>query len=320
MILQDGKLLNIDLGQFQLAGFFKLFGEPMKSTMIGFSAILMWGLLALLTSFTNKIPPLQLTAMTFTIAFVVGLLFWGFKGANSRCFKQPVIVWLNGVFGLFGYHILYFIALKNAPAVEASLIAYLWPLFIVIFSALLPKEKLHWFHLVGAFIGFAGATLIMLKGGSLNLKPEYIVGYAAAFSCSLIWATYSIISRLLGESPTELVGGFCGVTALLSATCHLLLENSVSLDRSEWLAVIALGVGPVGAAFFFWDYGVKHGNIKLLGTLSFTAPLISTIMLISFGRAEPSWNTAIACLMIVVGAALVALDTIKRFVRVKRSE
>ena len=292
----------------------------MKATIIGFSAILMWGMLALLTSFTNEIPPLQLTAMTFTIAFGVGIIFWILKGANSSCFRQPTRVWLNGVFGLFGYHMFYFIALRNAPAVDASLIAYLWPLFIVIFSALLPKERLHWFHLAGALIGFAGATVIILKGGTLSLKPEYIVGYVAAFICSLIWSSYSVISRSLGESPTELVGGFCGVTALLSAVCHLIFEHTVMLNFSEWLAVIAMGTGPVGVAFFAWDYGVKRGNIKMLGTLSYTAPLISTILLMSFGRAEPSWNVAIACFMIVTGAALTALDTIKRLFRFKNNE
>lgn len=290
--------------------------ERVKATAIGFSAILMWGMLALLTSLTNEIPPLQLTSMTFAIAFGVGIFFWLIKGHDSRCFRQPISLWVNGVVGLFGYHIFYFIALKNAPVIEASLIAYLWPLFIVIFSSLLPKEKLRWFHLGGAIIGFAGAAVIILKGGTFSLKQEYFVGYMAAFLCSLIWSAYSVISRGLGKSPTELVGGYCGVTALLSAFCHLIFEKTVIPTMSEWLAIVGLGVGPVGAAFFAWDYGVKRGNIKMLGTLSYTAPLISTVMLMSFGRAEPNWKVVVACLMIVSGAALAALDTIKRLVTV----
>ena len=80
---------------------------------------------------------------------------------------------------------------------------------------------------------------------------------------------------------------------------------------TEWVAIIGLGVGPVGAAFFAWDYGVKRGNIKLLGTLSYASPLLSTVMLILCGRAQPSWNVVVACLMIVGGAALAAMDTIK---------
>lgn len=283
----------------------------MKATILGFSAIAMWGMLALLTSLTNRIPPLQLTAMTFAIAFGAGTFFWVLKGADARCFRQPRRMWLNGIFGLFGYHICYFFALKNSPAVEASLIAYLWPLFIVLLSALLPGEKLRWFHIAGAITGFSGAALIIMKGGSLYLKQECLLGYAAAFACSLIWSAYSVISRSLGESPPELVGGYCGVTALLSAVCHLLFERSVMPDWYEWLAILGLGVGPVGAAFFLWDYGVKKGNIKMLGTLSYTAPLISTIALISFGLAEPSPRVAIACALIVSGAVLAAYDTIK---------
>jgi drug/metabolite transporter (DMT)-like permease len=285
--------------------------ERVKATAIGFSSIIMWGMLALLTSLTKGIPPLQLTSMTFAVAFCVGIFFWIIKGHNLKCFRQPIHMWLNGIFGLFGYHMFYFVALKRAPVIEASLIAYLWPLFIVIFSALLPNEKLRWFHLGGALVGFAGAAVLILKGGTFSLKQEYFVGYMAAFSCSLIWSTYSVISRGLGESPTELVGGFCGVTALLSAFCHLAFEKTVTPTITEWLAIVGLGIGPVGAAFFAWDYGVKKGNIKLLGTLSYAAPLISTVLLVSFGRGESNWKVVVACLMIVSGAALAAKDTIK---------
>lgn len=286
-------------------------GGSVKATLVGFAAILMWGMLALLTSLTNKIPPLQLTSMTFAVAFGVGIVFWMVNGADSRCFRQPKSMWLNGVFGLFGYHICYFFALKNAPAVEASLIAYLWPLFIVLFSALLPTEKLRWFHVAGAITGFSGAAAIIMKGVTLSLKQEHLVGYAAAFGCSIIWSAYSVMSRRLGESPPELVGGYCGVTALLSAVCHLMFETSVMPDLYEWAVIMGLGMGPVGAAFFFWDYGVKKGNIKMLGTLSYTAPLISTVILISFGLAEPSSRVAIACFLIIIGAALVALEDVK---------
>ncbi len=294
--------------------------KRVKATIVGFCAILMWGMLALLTSLTNRIPPLQLTAMTFAIAFCVGIFFWMLNGADSMCFRQRKSLWLNGVFGLFGYHICYFFALKNAPTVEASLIAYLWPLFIVIFSSLLPSEKLHWFHVAGAVIGFAGAAVIILKGCTLSLKQEYLLGYLGAFLCSIIWSAYSVISRSLGESPTELVGGFCGVTALLSAMSHLIFEKSVMPNWPEALAITGLGVGPVGAAFFAWDYGVKGGNIKILGVLSYTAPLVSTIMLILFGRAEPTWKVIAACFLIVIGASIAALDRIKMLAKVGKDK
>lgn len=278
-----------------------------KPTLIGSTAVLMWATLALFTTFTGLIPPFQLTAMSFAIAFLIGLGLWWRKGDNIwHNLKLPPAVWVTGVLGLFGYHFFYFMALKNAPVVEASLIAYLWPLLIVIFSALLPGERLRWFHLVGAVAGFAGAGLLVTKGQGLAFETQYALGYAAALVCALTWSTYSVLSRFFGAVPTDAVGGFCGATAVLALGCHLLFEQTVWPTGWEWLAVLLLGLGPVGAAFFIWDHGVKRGNIKVLGAFSYAAPLLSTLLLIGFGLAEATWVLGLACVFIVGGAVLAA--------------
>ena len=287
--------------------------NQIKPTLIGFSAILMWATLALLTKLSGSVPPFQLTAMSFTIAFFIGAALWYQKGGNFlHHLELPKQVWINGVAGLFGYHFFYFIALKNAPAIEASLIAYLWPLLIVLFSTLLPNEKLRWFHLTGAIVGFVGAGLLVTKGKSLMFNPQYSLGYLSALVCALTWSTYSVLSRRFGSVPTEAVGGFCGVTAILAWLCHRLFEQTVWPVNGEWIAVICLGLGPIGLAFFTWDYGVKQGNIKVLGALSYAAPLLSTILLIAFGLAEASWVIGLACLLIIGGAILAAGDFFKK--------
>jgi drug/metabolite transporter (DMT)-like permease len=219
-----------------------------------------------------------------------------------------------GVGGLFGYHALYFTALAHAPAVDASLIAYLWPLLIVLLSALLPGERLRWWHVAGAIAGFAGAGLLVLQRGEggLALDPRYLLGYSAALGCAFVWSGYSILSRRLGSVPSDAVGGFCAATALLGLIAHLLIEQTAWPGPGGWLAVLALGLGPVGIAFFVWDYGVKRGDIQALGAFSYASPLISTLLLVAFGRAAPSATLALACLLIVGGAALAARDVFRR--------
>ncbi|MDX2216611.1 MAG: EamA family transporter [Oculatellaceae cyanobacterium bins.114] len=283
----------------------------MNPTLIGFSAILMWSTLALLTTLSGSIPPFQLTAMCFSIAFLLGLALWIKQGGNVLThLKLPYKVWMLGVIGLFGYHFFYFMALSHSPAVEASLIAYLWPLLIVLFSALLPGERLQWFHVVGAIAGFVGAALLVTKGQAFVLNLQYSLGYASALLCAVIWSSYSVLSRRFGAIPTNAVGGFCGVTAVLAWICHALFETSVIPIGGEILAVLCLGIGPLGLAFFTWDYGVKHGNIKVLGALSYAAPLLSTLLLVACGLASATWVLGIACLLIVGGAVLAAGDFI----------
>lgn len=274
------------------------------ATWIGFISVVLWGTLALLTKLTDgRIPEFQLMAMTFGIAFLLMAVRWIKQGHSGvRYLKQPALAWCIGVGGLFGYHFAYFKAMTLAPAVEVSLLAYLWPLLIVLFSALLPGESLRKQHVLGALLALMGCWLLIgrnLSGFSLNNAQGYLV----ALGCALIWSSYSLLSRLVRSVPTDAVGWFCGVTALLALVCHGLWEQTVwPQNWLEWAGVIGLGLGPVGIAFFTWDHGVKHGNIQLLGTLAYSAPLISVVLLIAagFGQATPA--VIGASLLIVLGS------------------
>jgi drug/metabolite transporter (DMT)-like permease len=280
------------------------------ATLIGFSAVLMWALLALFTAASGKVPPFQLSAMCFAIGAAIG--FAATAGKRTHREKRAAIPWkayVLGIGGLFGYHFLYFTALRHAPAVEASLICYLWPMLIVTGSALMPGEKLGWHHLVGVACGFAGTALIVTGGEGFSLKAEYAYGYAVAIAAAFTWSSYSLLSRRFSAVPTGIVAWFCLATALLSLLAHMALETTVWPQNAlEWAAVAALGALPVGAAFYVWDHGVKHGDIQVLGASSYAAPLISTIILILVGDAEATWAIALACLLITGGAAIAAKD------------
>jgi drug/metabolite transporter (DMT)-like permease len=282
-----------------------------RATLIGAIAPLLWATLALLTTYTRPMPAFELVAMTFALAFLLVLGKWvigaarGGPSVASR-FRLPARAWVTGVSGLFLYHVFYFNALARAPAVEASLICYLWPLLLVLFSAFLPGEKLKPAHILGGLCGLAGAGLLVTKGQGLGFDPAYARGYLAALACAFTWSIYSLLNRRMGAVPSDAVGVYCGMTALLGLACHLIFERWVTPSIGNAAAILLLGIGPVGAAFFVWDYGVKRGDIQALGSLAYASPLISTVLLILAGRAAPSWVLAAGALLIVGGAALAA--------------
>jgi len=283
-----------------------------KATLIGVSAIVMWSLLALFTSSTSGIPQFQLLALTFGVGGSLGLMIVVRKGRSGlQKIKQPLKAWVIGVGGLFGYHFFYFTALSNAPVADASLIAYLWPLLIVLFSAFLPGERLRWFHSVGAVTALCGAVLLVGSKEAFSFSSQYSFGYMAALVCALTWSSYSVFNRTQGSIPTEAVAGLCIMTAILAAGCHFLVEDWVTPSLNQWFAILGLGIGPVGAAFYTWDYGTKHGNIRTLGVLSYGAPLLSTIILTLNGHAQATWGLAIACVLITGGAIIASLDYFK---------
>ena len=275
----------------------------MNPTLAGFLAILMWSLLALFTASSGKVPPFQLLAMTFLIGGLSGMAGWPFRPGVMARLRLPAKVWIIGVTGLFGYHFFYYTALRNAPVAEAGLVAYLWPMLIVVGSALLPGEKLRWFHLAGAACGFGGAVLLVTgRAGILDFSGSAI-GYLSALACAVIWSSYSILSRAMKSASSDAVAIYCLATAGLGLLCHLAFETTVwPQDRIEWLAVAGLGLMPVGLAFYVWDHGVKHGNIQLLGSAAYLAPLLSTIILVVAGIAAPTWQLAAAALLITLGA------------------
>lgn len=277
------------------------------ATIIGIGAILLWAFLAPLTVFAAGLPTFQILAMSFGTAFVSGCFVLGVRGREALAgLRQPLAPWMTAFVAIFGYHALYFYALSAAPAAEASLIAYLWPLFIVLLSSLLPGEHLLVRHVAGALLGLGGTALIVL-GREASAQPgSSLAGYAAAFACAFVWSSYSVFNRRFVGTASTMIIGVCGAVAVAGAALHLALEETVPPTTAQWLATVLLGIGPTGLAFLAWDHATKLGHVSLLGALSYLSPLLSTLLLVIMGRAPATPQLAMAVALIVGGALLAA--------------
>jgi len=270
------------------------------ATLCGLLAILMWGALALLGLNTKALPPFQLLFMCFLLSG--SIMFCKRLVSGQAIFNKPTLStsqWLMGITGLFGFHFCYFMALKVAPAIEVSLISYLWPVLL----ALALSSKANFVRTtVGGLLGFFGVSLVITGGAEFGLHSQYTKGYLLAFSCALIWTTYSwFLTR--SKSNVDDVGWLSFAIALLSLVAHSLLEvGEWQLDLEQWLGVLLLGLGPVGGAFYLWEFGLKKGNSKLLASLSFAAPLVSAALLTAAGLITWSANLLVAIVLILFGA------------------
>ncbi len=286
-----------------------------RPTLMGVGALLLWTTLATLTALAGPVPPFQLSAMTFSIGSVVGLLWTLAKGQTlGSLVAQPPASLALGLYGLLIFHVCYFAALQRAPVIEASLIIYLWPLLIVLFSGLLPVEvggrRIGWRAVAGAMLGLVGAALI-LAGGNWGLTFDgSLAGYLLAGTAACIWASYSVASRLLRSVPSTAVTANCVLTAAGTFALHLAFEPTIwPATPVAWVATAALGVGPVGLAFYLWDEGMKAGNIQLLGTLAYATPLVSTLILAGLGLGQAPVHLWFAGLLIAGGALLAKSDS-----------
>ena len=268
------------------------------STVCALGAIALWSMLATLGVALSHLPPFLLTGLSLLIGSVPAWPRW-------REWRIPASTLVLGLYGLFGYHFLLFIALRYAPPVEANLVNYLWPLLIVVLAPLLlPGMKLRAVHVVAAVAGFAGAGLAIVGGRSLS--GEWSWGYLPALASAFIWASYSLLTKRVAAFPTSAIGLFGLVSGLLSLACHAVLEPSVAMSGRDWALVAVMGLGPLGAAFFLWDMALKRGDPRRIGVLSYLTPLASTTLLVlSTGRSFTVWTALAAAL--IIGAAIVGM-------------
>ncbi len=275
------------------------------ATALGMGAILLWASLATLTTLKGPIPPFQITAMVFTIGAAVAALVALVRG-RLNCIRPTAASLALGIYGLFGYHALYFAALRLAPPAEAHLISSLWALLTVLLSGLLPGAGLRLRHVLAAMLGLGAAALLVWDQLDLAQGPgTQRLGFLLALGCALVWSTYSVGSRLLAGVPSESIAASCLATAVLALACSLAFEQwAMPQDRTAWLALLGLGLGPVGAAFLLWDIGMKGGSVPLLGVLSYASPIISTALLVLLGYAQAAWSLAAACVLMVLAAVI----------------
>ena len=270
----------------------------MTATLCALGAIALWATLASLGVALAHVPPFLLTGLALIIGSVPS---WPL----ARRWRVPPATLALGVYGLFGFHFLLFIALRNAPAVEANLVNYLWPLFIVVLAPLLlPGARWRLVHVAAALVGFAGAALAIV--GGRGMSSGFAWGYVAAFGSALIWSTYSLLTRRVAHFPTAAIGLFGLVSGALALGCHWLLEPAVQLSPRDWTLLVATGLGPLGAAFFLWDAALKRGDPSRIGILSYLTPLASTLLLVLTSGRQLTGSIVVAAALIV-GAAIVGV-------------
>lgn len=282
-----------------------------RATLLGMGAILLWATLTPLGVATGAVPPFLLTGMTFAIGGTLGLGVQLLSGRPlANCFRAPWRVWLITVGTFFGYHAAYFIALRLMPPIEALLVINIWPLAIVLLTAvLIPGNRLEKRHILGAVAGFSGTGLIVLSRDAGVSAPSSIWGYVAAASCVLIWSGYSVINRrVAGEVKNDAVTGFCLAASGLAFAAAFVFEPWHLPQGGSWLAILALGIGPMGAAFFLWDIGSKRGDLRMLGVGAYAGPLIGAILLVIIGATEPSIELVIAAVLVVGGSMVASGD------------
>ena len=129
------------------------------------------------------------------------------------------------------------------------MIAYLWPLLIILFSAFLPGEKLKTHHVLGGLLGLSGAFLIVSKGGVISFDAQYGLGYGAAALCAVIWSGYSVLSRRFSNVPKR------GRNRVLRGIGNTSVDRTSGIGRYSMAAINDAVVG----SYWPWSWSGRAG-------------------------------------------------------------
>jgi len=279
-------------------------------SLIGAVGVMLWAAETTLITFTTAIPPLQTVALAFVFAAMLSPLVWWFTGSGpGEAFRQPPRVWLIVVGALVGYHACIYYATQKAPPAAAALLQGTTPLMIVLASGLLPGERLRWWHVVGATLGLAGVVLLIDNGGETSgdwIDARFyltLIGVAAA-----LWGLYAIVSRTQPDVPTSALGVFYAASALVCLAAHVGLETWVTPSPSEWAAIASLGILPMGLAIYFWDHGIKRGDIQALGAFAYVEPFIGAVLVALFAKGMLDASLLLPGVLVIGGAMLASAN------------
>jgi len=269
-----------------------------RSDLAALGAVILWASLATLGAALNHISPLLITGLSLIIGSFIALPLSRFK--LKTMLVRPRII-LLGIYGLFGYHAVLFAGLQQAPPVQANLVNYLWPLLIVVLAPLFFKElKLQFRHIAAAVVGFIGAALAILSGQQLT--GGFSLGYLWAGLAAILWSTYSLGTKKIGNFPTPAIGLLALIAGALSLLAHLIWGSPAEISGYDWLWLLLLGLGPLGGSFFLWDYALKNGDPQRVGLIAFLTPLLSSVMLL-VATGQPLSPLLALSAALILGAA-----------------
>ncbi len=267
----------------------------------GLLAIICWASLASLGNLVIHLPPFYVLGVSFLTGSLLAL-----RKPKEMFVDLKTTAW--GTLGYYGYHFLLFYSFRFAPAIEANLINYLWPMLMVLLTPLFfPKTKLKYYHFFGALLATAGC-IVLVFGKGAEFQSNNIKGYLLALGAAFSWPIYSLGKKKMGSSSVWSVGGYCFLTGLLCFLTHFCIEPRVVLQWNDALILMVMGLGPFGFAFYAWDYSLLKGNPQVIGALSYLTPVLSTLGLVLFTDQMMTLPTALAMILIIAGASSGLLD------------
>lgn len=187
-----------------------------------------------------------------------------------------------GFLGTYLYFILLYFGYANAQGLEVLVLQYSWPIFIVILSIPLLKEKLTLRRLLSIIAGFFGVIIVLTKGnfsqlhlGNINVDIIVLLG---AFS----FALFSVLSKKVNLEPYTLNTVYFFTATVISFISMIILSKFTLPQFNDMLPILINGLLVNGFSYIFWIKALKKAEASFIAPFVFIAPVLAALYLIIF--------------------------------------
>lgn len=273
-------------------------GSKTRAASLAFGAVLLWATWPTLANLASPAPPFLVFGLAAAVGFTTSLTRATMRGETRPFFAtRPATLALVAI-GLLTNNILYLLAMPRVGPAEGNVVAYLWPIMLVVIMARLRRERLGRIAVAGMAMGFLGAALAI---GPTFERGFDAVGVLLAFGSGLAFAVYAAI-RAHGREAHDVIGPSMGLLAVLALAIHALFEPPTSLTPLQWLAIAGIGIAPLTLSNALWDRASRTGHTTMISGIAYLTPLAALILLALVNTRSVTLGASAGAVLVVIGA------------------
>ncbi len=248
------------------------------------------------------------TILSTLVLGILAILQNKIKAFKEYDKKQYAVMFLLGFLGNYLYYVFLYGALGKTTASKGFILAYTWPILVLILSFIILKEKVTLKKIAGISVSFAGIIIITTRGSSIDFTLTDLSGDIMALSGALIFALFSVLGKKYNFDKT--IGVFI---YFLSALIFLIPTVSIfsefilpSPNILPW--IIYNGILVNGVSYIFWFKALENGETHIISNLLYLTPFISLIYISIFLDEKILISSVVGLIIIVSGVLLQYLN------------
>jgi drug/metabolite transporter (DMT)-like permease len=271
--------------------------------------VILWGSTAaiaklLLRTLDNLQILLYISFVAATSLFIIAILQKKLDIIKNYSFRDYWHFAYMGFIGIFLYHVFLFSGLTYAPAHEAFIVNYTWPIWVVIFAVLILKEKMTYNKILAIILGFVGVYIVIAKGDFFSFSSINLRGDMFALAGAISYGLFSVIGKKNNRDIVTSMMFYYGFSFVYCLIATPIFSSIPILTSYETSGIIWLGVFAGGLPFVFWFIALRHGDTVEMSNIVFLTPFISLIYIYLLIGEEILLTSIIGLILIVIGIYL----------------